>query len=223
MASEQKPNVLVIAGSHGGEVCGPVIHERLVVSGRVRSTLHREPAALGRADLAPYDVVVYYGENSHQKRDFGDEGEAALREFVRGGKGLVGVHVASYRAEGRLDDLIGGNSPGCVRAPEGLPRLNNIQWQFAVHVADREHPITRGVQDFEIIDEHYRSEIAPDVRVLLRGDPDLGHQPLAWVRTEGEGRVFHTPLGHRPDGFGEPQFWRLLVQGVLWSAGSPER
>jgi type 1 glutamine amidotransferase len=183
--------------------------------------LHKEPQALGGADFAPYDVVVYYGENSHQKRDFTDAAEAALRDHVRAGKGFVGVHVASYRAEGRLDDLIGGNSPGCVRVPEGLPRLNAIQWEFAVRVADREHPVTAGVQDFKIIDEHYRSEITPDAHVLLRGDDELGSYPLAWVRTVGRGRVFHTPLGHRPDGFGDPQFWRLLVQGILWAGGGP--
>jgi uncharacterized protein len=217
--NEQQPNVLVIAGSHGGQVCGPIIHERLVVSGRVTSTLHREPAALGEADFQPFDVVVYYGENSHEKRDFTDEAEAALREYVRRGNGLVGVHVASYRAEGRLDGLIGGNSPGCVRVPEGLPKLNNIQWEFDVHVADQAHAITQGVRDFRLIDEHYRSEVAPDVHVLLRGDASLGNYPLAWVRTEGQGRVFHTPLGHRPDGFGDPNFWRLFVQGVLWAAG----
>jgi type 1 glutamine amidotransferase len=217
--SQPRPKVLVIAGSHGGQVCGPVIHERLVVSGAVESTLHKEPLSLGPANFAPYDVVLYYGENSHDKRDFADEAEAALREHVRGGKGFAGVHVASYRAEGRLDDLIGGNSPGCVRVPEGLPRLNTIQWEFAVHVVDHEHPVAAGVQGFRIIDEHYRSELAPDVRVLLRGDEALGSHPLAWVRTEGSGRVFHTPLGHRPDGFGEPQFWRLLLQGVLWAAG----
>lgn len=217
--SEDVPSVLVIAGSHGGAVCAPVIHERLVVSGRVRSALHHEPQTLDAADLQPHSVVIYYGENSHQQRDFTDAGERALRDYVREGHGVVGVHVASYRAEGRLEDLFGGNSPGCVRVPEGLPKLNAIQWQFAVHVADRDHPITSGVQDFEIIDEHYRSELAPDARVLLRGDAALGAQPLAWVRQEGGGRVFHTPLGHRPDGFGEPHFWRLFVQGVLWAAG----
>jgi hypothetical protein len=132
----------------------------------------------------------------------------------------AGIHVASYRAEGRLDDLIGGTSPGCVPAPEDLPRLNRIQWEFDVHVADPEHPVTAGVHDFRIIDEHYRSQIAPDAHVLLRGDEDLGGYPLAWVRTERSGRVFHTPLGHRPDGLGQPQFWRLILQGVLWAAGS---
>jgi len=196
-----------------------VIHERLVVSGRVESTLHKEPQSLGAADFGAYDAVVYYGENSNFTRDFTDEAEAALRAYVRGGKGLVGVHVASYRAEGRLDTLFGGNSPGCVRPAQDVPNLRNLQFEFDVHVVDREHPVTRGVQDFRLIDEHYRSEITPDARVLLRGDEALTGQPLGWVRTEGAGRVFHTPLGHRPDDFGEPQFWRLMLQGVLWAAG----
>jgi type 1 glutamine amidotransferase len=216
--TQSKPSILVIAGSHGGQLCGPVIHQRLLVSGVVEPTLHNEPLALGPADFQPYDVVLYYGENSHERRDFSDEAEMALREYVRGGKGFVGVHVASYRAAGRLEDLIGGNSPGCVPAPEALPRVNRIQWEFDVHVADPTHPVTAGVQDFRIIDEHYRSTVAQDVHVLLRGDEELGHYPLAWVRREGRGRVFHTPLGHRPDGFGEPQFWRLILQGIRWVA-----
>ena len=217
--SQSKPSVLVVAGSHGGQTCGPVIHERLVVSGQVTSTLHKEPQSLAPADFGAYDAVVYYGENSNFTRDFGDEAEQALRELVRGGRGLVGVHVASYRAEGRLDALFGGNSPGCVRPPADVPSLRNLQFEFDVRVVDREHPVTAGVRDFRLIDEHYRSELTPDARVLLRGDDALGGQPLGWLRTDGGGRVFHTPLGHRPDDFGHPQFWRLILQGVLWAAG----
>ena len=98
--------------------------------------------------------------------------------------------------------------------------MTRIQWPFAVHVTDRDHPVTRGVDDFEIIDEHYKSTLLPDAHVLLRSDSRLGAQPMAWVRREGRGRVFHTPLGHRADEFGLPDFWRLIAQAIEWAAGA---
>ena len=48
--------------------------------------------------------------------------------------------------------------------------------------------------------------------------------PVAWTRTFGKGRVFHTTMGHRDfgpdkdDPVRDPNLSRLIVQGVEWVA-----
>src|SRR5688572_28457601 len=171
------PKVLVVAGSHGGEVCGPVIHERLVISGRVDSTLRAKPLELGPADFAPYDAVIYYCENSDPLRHLTDKAEYGLREYVRSGKGLVSVHVASYRA--RMILLVGGRTPPersrtVVWPPEDVPKFGPIQFEFGVRVVDRDHPVSAGLSDFRIMDELYQTDEEPGNRVLLRSEEKWG-------------------------------------------------
>ncbi|MGE3822468.1 MAG: ThuA domain-containing protein, partial [Isosphaeraceae bacterium] len=51
-----------------------------------------------------------------------------------------------------------------------------------------------------------------------------GTWPVAWTRTYGQGRVFHTPLGNRvfgpgkDDPFRDPNLLKLVLQGIDWVA-----
>jgi hypothetical protein len=45
-----------------------------------------------------------------------------------------------------------------------------------------------------------------------------GPQPLAWVKQEGDRRVFFTTAGH-PDDFRNDNFRRLALNGILWCLG----
>jgi hypothetical protein len=45
-------------------------------------------------------------------------------------------------------------------------------------------------------------------------------EPVAWVNTDQDRRVFYTSLGS-PDDFTQPFLRRLLVNAVFWSLGRP--
>ena len=45
-------------------------------------------------------------------------------------------------------------------------------------------------------------------------------EPVAWVNTAKNRRVFYTSLGN-PDDFKQPFFRRLLLNGILWLLGEP--
>lgn len=49
---------------------------------------------------------------------------------------------------------------------------------------------------------------------------DDGPQPLAWVKEEGNRRVFFTTAGH-PEDFRNDDFRRLALNGILWALGRP--
>ena len=47
-----------------------------------------------------------------------------------------------------------------------------------------------------------------------------GSEPVAWVNTADQRRVFYTSLGN-PDDFQQEFFRRLLLNGILWSLDQP--
>ena len=47
-----------------------------------------------------------------------------------------------------------------------------------------------------------------------------GDFPLGWTRKYGEGRVFVTLLGHDGLSFLNPQFQKIILNGVKWVTDS---
>jgi uncharacterized protein len=172
------------------------------------------------ANLERYAAVMFY--TSGEIPMSGPQ-KMALLDFVRSGRGFLGVHSATdtfYTWPDYLD-LIGGY-------------FNGHPWHQAVtiEVADAADPLVAFLggslqlndEIYQISDFDYRGS-----RVLLRLDPssvDLGkagvHRrfygwPLAWKRFFGEGRVFYSALGHEASVWQDPRYQRILTNAILWS------
>lgn len=99
---------------------------------------------------------------------------------------------------------------------------------FLVVVRDADHPITRGLpRDFmQTADELYGKLRGPaqNMHVLATGysNPATGgtgeHEPLLMTIQFGEGRVFHTTLGHDKDAMQGVAFQVTLQRGTQWAA-----
>ncbi|MCP4639111.1 MAG: ThuA domain-containing protein, partial [bacterium] len=90
---------------------------------------------------------------------------------------------------------------------------------FALQVADAEHPVTRGVTDCTIHDETYLGcYIADDNHVLLTTDHATSDESIAWTRTYGKARVCYIQPGHGPQIFARPEYRKMLTQAVRWAA-----
>ena len=172
------------------------------------------------ANLERYAAVMFYTSGEIPMSGLQ---KMALLDFVRSGRGFLGVHSATdtfYTWPDYLD-LIGGY-------------FNGHPWHQAVtiEVADAADPLVAFLggslqlndEIYQISDFDYRGS-----RVLLRLDPssvDLGkagvHQrfygwPLAWKRFFGEGRVFYSALGHEASVWQDPRYQRILTNAILWS------
>ena len=152
----------------------------------------------------------------------------SLLDFVRGGKGVVGVHAAtdcSYRwAE--FGDMLGGYFSG-------------HPWHEVVGLAleDPGHALCRAFkgQPFAVNDEIYqfREPYSRDkLRVLLsvdtkRTDMDKGDKirrtdgdfAVSWVREYGKGRVFYCSLGHRNEIFWNSTMLAYYLDGIQYAMG----
>jgi type 1 glutamine amidotransferase len=147
-----------------------------------------------------------------------EEHERHLLEAVRAGNGLGGWHGGmgdAFRASLMYKMMVGGqfvSHPGNVR-------------NYRVRITDRDHPITRGVEDFDIESEQYYLHVDPSNHVLAdttfdgRVLPwiDGVTMPVAWTRSWGAGRVFYLAVGHAPHEFDIPEVWTMLTRGLAWA------
>lgn len=175
-------------------------------------------AEINADNLATYDAVVFYttGELPLDQTQL-----QALFDFVDNGGGFIGIHSATdtlYEVAA-YGDMIGGYFDG-----------HPWHMEVGVRVEDAGHPSTRHLREgFRITDEIYqfRNWDRENVQVLLsldgetvdtaRGKRTDGDYALSWCRDQGEGRVFYTALGHRPEVWNDPRFTRHLLAGIRWA------
>ena len=91
---------------------------------------------------------------------------------------------------------------------------------YTVRVEDRDHPVTSGVEDFEIFDEQHTVKYYLDhEHLLLRSIArDNLSAPAGWWREMGKGRFCYLAPGHTPDALGHPMMQRLMRNAARWLA-----
>lgn len=185
------------------------------------------PAAAGllTPDLSKhYDVIVFYDMWSH---GITSEQQEAFVELLQSGIGVVALHhtLAAHENWPEYAKIIGGkyHSQDRVVNGETIAKSKFLQGQnIHVNIADGDHPIVRGLQDFEIHDETYRDfDTDPKAHVLLTTNNATNDRELAWVTSYGNSRVFYLQLGHGPDAYEHATYRQLVAQGIRWSAGRP--
>lgn len=229
MHYDERVRVLIVGGAnnHDWQWTHESLRSILAETGRFDVTVTTEPAKT-LADAALLDEFDVFLLDYNGPR-WGEPAESRFVEAVRGGKGVVVVHAA--------DNAF----PGWVEYEEMVMLLwrngtgHGAFHPFAVEVIDRDHPVTAGMPDLRMHpDELYHGLVNSqnvDVRVLAQAfsSKESGgtgrHEPMIMVRRYGEGRIFHTPLGHvwrnvplSRASHVDPQFRRLIARGTEWAA-----
>lgn len=208
--------VFILSGpNHGFEKCAPVICEFLGAADDIDISVENNKDIL-TSDLDDFDVCVFgTGFTRPVRRDDGSvqwkpeltpEQEDALFAFVANGKGLVGCHGTAWNISERAVSLLGGHA-------NWHPPFTT----FTVNIAEGDHPITAGVEDFEVEDEIYMSAWFPEIDILATAQWADKPHPMAWTKAYGNGRVFYTTLGHSADTFTRAGMQQLMTQGVRWA------
>ena len=210
-------NVLILSGeNHGFAESAVVINKFLIACDDMAVTLTEEKESLAASEIGNFDVLVF-GTGFTRAAQQADgsakrvpeltlEQENGLFEFVRSGKGLVGIHGTGWWIGGRAVDLLGGHAnwhPPLLR--------------FTIAIEDRDHQITQGVDDFEAEDEIYMSAYDPEIHILASAQWHDRSHPMVWAKPYGDGRVVYTTLGHTSAVFQQIAMQRLFVQAVQWA------
>lgn len=165
-----------------------------------------------------YDALVMFDMN--QKR--GPHCEA-LAEILRNGKPTVFLHhsLGSYPEWPDYGQLLGGRANFGGKVFPGVPntKFRHDTW-IHVEIADKKHPITEGLRDFDIYDETYSNyAVSPDAHVLLKTDHPASDRAIGWTHRYGKSRVVYLEPGHGPQVYSHPVFEALLRRSLLWTAG----
>jgi len=156
-------------------------------------------------NLSGFDAICL---NNTTRLSFNELQRRALLDFVRSGKGLVGIHAATDNFYGwdEAAEMIGARF---VKHPWTSDKTVSIK------IEDPDHPLTRHWQGegFTVNDEIYvthrpffdRSRLRvlmsldmtdPRTRNLQGVGPEDLDTGISWVRSYGSGRVFYCSLGH---------------------------
>lgn len=145
-----------------------------------------------------------------------EEQGQAVKDFVAAGNGFYSLHNNSHvsLSSKKYRDVMGG---AYIGHPPQRP--------FKVRVVNKDHPVTRGVQDFMVNDEqHYVTYDKSPGNVILRAEniDGLGYENLGtesisgWAHEYGNGRVVFTAVGHNIHAMWQPEYLKLQKNAVRW-------
>lgn len=213
--------VLVVTGGHGYETNQFLTMFKELPGITFESVAHPQAHDWLKPEAAKqWDVLVTYD----MWQDITDEAKANFVNRLKEGKGLVALHhsLASYQAWDQYARIIGGKYHLEKYTRNGVERPGSTyrhDVHFKLHVADPNHPVTRGLSDFEIHDETYgKLEIRPRVHALLTTTEPTSSPTVAWAKRFQGTRVVTIQLGHDHTAYENPNYRRLLNQAIQWVA-----
>ena len=219
-------------------------------TGAYAATITYDSADITTANLAQYDAIVLDSTTLAFLDDPKDAAvtearKKALLEFVRGGKGLVGIHAA-------VDTYHTTERGAGASAPTGTwPEFNKMiggyfkfHWVYPqgleVKIDDPKSPLNSMFhgQEFQIHDETYTMaqdsfsrrnvHVLTSVDYAKMSDEDKaketfkrtdGDYALSWIHREGKGRVFVEVLGHSEHIYANTPMMDHLLAGLQYAIG----
>jgi len=214
--------VLLLTGEdypgHKWQETAPVLRDQLAKDARLNIEVVQDLKFLRSPEVQNFAAIVLHFKN-YDPAVPGPEGQENLARFVRQGGGAVLVHFAcgAFQEWPEFVQLAG-------RVWDPKLRGHDPHGAFRVEIVNTEHPITQGFAPFEVTDELYTC-LAGDTPITLLATAvskvDQKAYPMAFVLPFGQGRVFHSPLGHDVTAFSTPAVGELFRRATAWAAGLP--
>ena len=213
--------ILLVTGidypGHPWRETAPALKAILEADVRLKVRIVEDPDALASPKLKDWDAVIIHFMD-WEKPGPGPDARENLRQFVASGKGLMLTHFACGAWDGNEWPEF-KNLAGRIWDPK--LRGHDPHGKFTVEIADSEHPITKGMQPFETLDELYTclaGEAPIHILAKATSKVDKKDYPMAFVLNYGKGRVFHTVLGHDGRAYAAPAVGELMRRGCAWTA-----
>jgi len=225
--AEAPLRVLLLSGqnNHDWQATTPLLEEMMAASGRFSVDLLDAPETMTNALLEPYDLIVSNWTDWPEVEDraWGAEAEAAFLKFIRGGGGFALFHAASAAMQTWPEyQQIVARTWGLETTGHG--RIH----AFEVNLADEDHPILAGLQDFWISDELWHAAVQleePEEEQILgwaHASAERGgsgeDEPVLLTTRFGTGRCFYLILGHDVHSMRNPAWQTLMLRGAEWAA-----
>ncbi|MDZ8171195.1 ThuA domain-containing protein [Microbacterium xanthum] len=163
-----------------------------------------------------------------------DDEVRGLNNAVQAGMGFAGWHggiADSFRDSHQYLHLVGGqfaaHPPKPVAERAGDPSDNAVSHTVDITDLGRSHPITKGIESFDltteqywVLTDEYNDVLATTTHPRKPGDPWSREVtcPAVWTRTWGEGKVFVATPGHDPSVLADENVRTIIERGMLWAS-----
>jgi len=208
--SQSEQSILIVTGGHDFErdAFFQMFEEMPGID--YQEVIHPEANRLYDSSLMDdFDVLLFYD----MAKEIDDSQKTAFIKLLEQGKGMVFLHhsLASYQEWAEFEKILGG------RYEEGLSTYKH-EVEISVNIVAKDHPITRGVDDFVILDEVYGNfKVLPGVQAILKtAHPESG-EVIGWAHEYGKSRIVYLQLGHDHHAYENPNYRRLVKQAIDWA------
>lgn len=210
--SAKKLNILVVTGGHGFDE--KPFFEMFNSFDNISYISLLQPEAntqLGTIDPKTFDAVVFYD----MPKTISEAEKTNYYRLLKLGKGMVFLHHSqcSYQDWEGYKTIVGGKYHEEKNSPQTSTYQHDVK--FTVKISDSKHPATRGLKDFEILDEVYgNTEVLPSVTPLLTTDHPLSSKTIGWAHEIEKSRIVYIQPGHDKNAYENVQYRRLLKQAI---------
>ena len=159
---------------------------------------------------------------------------SGLQNAILDGAGYAGWHggiADAYRNNADYLHMVGGQfAHHAGKDPaDRIGEQSDNYIPYTVHITElgKTHPITAGLDDFELVTEQYwvLSDEYNDVLATTTQEVrpwDAWHRPVTapavWTRDWGKGRIFVSAPGHKLEIVEDPNVRTIIERGLLWAA-----
>jgi type 1 glutamine amidotransferase len=176
--------------------------------------IEADPNFIATDAFLGYDVAVLDFRNAKPLAS-DEKVQANLVSYLERGKGLVTIHWAN----GAMPYW-----PGFLNiVGRAQQSKHDKRGPFTVKIVNPDHPITRGLKDFETDDELFFDTKEGDrpITILASARSNIQNQdfPMAMTVQYGKGRVVNITLGHDVRALQTPGTSELIRRGAAWAAG----
>ena len=198
---------------------------RALVRENIPVTFITEVTELNAASLAAHQLLIIFRDGMNWPHGYQKgkeviwmtgEQQKAIWDFVHNGGGFLALHNAQgiYPPGGLYYKLFGGDYGGHPKP-----------YRFTVRVENHGHPVTAGVEDFQIFDEHHLVKYYLDREHLLLRTIAEDNRAAAggWWREMGKGRFVYLSPGHTVEALNHPMMQRLIRNAARWLLRLDER
>ena len=215
--------VLILSGknNHEWQKTTPLL-QRIYNETRLFTTdVTDRPDTLNYKSLKRYDVIVSnwntWPDNNIRMTP---EWEEDFSRYMKEGGGAVFIHAGASSFYGWDEYHRIGMGRWGKETSHGIPQKGKV-FEF-----DQNHPVTKGLRDFYLVDELWeKTEIHPDAKAIASlswTDKEKGedkYEKALFTSQTGKGRSFYTILGHDERALLNSGLQTLLIRATLWTAG----
>lgn len=180
-----------------------------------------KPAAFGLFELEKineYGAVVFYDSyqpiEEKQKKSF-------LKLFESGTRALFLHHsIVSHQEWDEYEKIVGGRYFHKAYEDEGKKygaSTYKHDQNFRIKIIDKDHPVTLGMEDFDIHDETYLNyRVQKNVFPLLKTDYRESGEILGWIHSYKNSKVIYIMPGHDNCAYGNKNFKTLIRNSIKY-------